>query len=65
MESNGDLKSRDDIFITAPDQAVLSNAGKLAANAPSGDIGEVYLGIMKLVFTGRMLIKLKAITPYN
>ena len=34
-------------FITAPDQVVLSNADKLAANAPSSDIGEVYLSIKK------------------
>jgi hypothetical protein len=34
-------------FITAPDQVVLSNADKLAANAPSSDIGEVYSSIKK------------------
>lgn len=34
-------------FITAPDQVVLSNADKLAAYAPSSDIGEVYLSIKK------------------
>jgi hypothetical protein len=34
-------------FFTAPDQVVKSNADKLAADAPSKDIGEVYLGIKK------------------
>jgi len=34
-------------FITASDQVVLSNADKLAANAPSSDIGEVYLSIKR------------------
>lgn len=34
-------------FIYAPDQVVLSNADKLAANAPSSDIGEVYSSIKK------------------
>jgi len=41
-------------FFTASDQVVLSNAEKLAANAPSSDIGEVYLSMKKrleLVFS--------------
>ena len=32
-------------LVTAPDQVVLSEADKLAANAPSSDIGAVYLNI--------------------
>ncbi len=36
-------------FITAPDQVVMSKAGNLASNAPSSDIGAVYLSIKKRV----------------